>query len=54
MRGQETNLGNLTADANTFVLQKALGASDGSFLVSLKNGGGIAPDRCCFQRGWLG
>ncbi len=41
VRGQETNLGNLTADANTFVLQKALGASDGSFLVSLKNGGGI-------------
>lgn len=42
VRGQETNLGNLTADANTFVLEKALGAaSDGAFLVSLKNGGGI-------------
>ncbi len=42
VRGQETNLGNLTADANTFVLQKALGAgAEGSFLVSLKNGGGI-------------
>lgn len=40
VRGQETNLGNLTADANTFVLQKALDSSDG-FLVSLKNGGGI-------------
>lgn len=41
VRGQETNLGNLTADANTFVLQKALGTTESGFLVSLKNGGGI-------------
>lgn len=37
VRTQETNLGNLTADANLAEAQKA----DASVLVSLKNGGGI-------------
>ncbi len=39
VRNQETNLGNLTADANMFAAQQALGA--GALVVSLKNGGGI-------------
>lgn len=39
VRNQETNLGNLTADANGFLADKALG--DAPFLVSIKNGGGI-------------
>ena len=38
-RAQETNLGNLSADANAWKAQQALGGS--SFVVSLKNGGGI-------------
>jgi 2',3'-cyclic-nucleotide 2'-phosphodiesterase (5'-nucleotidase family) len=39
VRNQETNLGNLTADAN---LKAAVDAyNDGAFTVSLKNGGGI-------------
>ncbi|MEM1366923.1 MAG: esterase-like activity of phytase family protein [Cyanobacteria bacterium P01_H01_bin.15] len=37
VRTEETNLGNLTADANLFVAQEA----DDTVLVSLKNGGGI-------------
>jgi 2',3'-cyclic-nucleotide 2'-phosphodiesterase/3'-nucleotidase/5'-nucleotidase len=37
VRAQETNLGNLSADANLFLAQQ----SDASVLVSLKNGGGI-------------
>lgn len=37
-RAQETNLGNLTADANAF---KALDAVGGGVMVSLKNGGGL-------------
>jgi 2',3'-cyclic-nucleotide 2'-phosphodiesterase/3'-nucleotidase/5'-nucleotidase len=37
VRTQETNLGNLSADANLFLAQQ----SDASVLVSLKNGGGI-------------
>ena len=42
VRGQETNLGNLTADANALSLKKALGgAGDSEFIVSFKNGGGI-------------
>ncbi len=39
VRNQETNLGNITADANRFFAEEAL--ADGSFVVSLKNGGGI-------------
>ncbi|HEV7268762.1 MAG TPA: 5'-nucleotidase C-terminal domain-containing protein [Falsiroseomonas sp.] len=39
MRNQETNLGNITADANLLAAQDALG--DGVFVGSLKNGGGI-------------
>ena len=42
VRNQETNLGNLTADANAYALQQALGpASALTHVVSLKNGGGI-------------
>jgi len=37
VRTEETNLGNLTADANLFVAQQ----HDSSVLVSIKNGGGI-------------
>ncbi len=37
VRTQETNLGNLTADANLFIAQEY----DSSVVVSLKNGGGI-------------
>ncbi|MFN3260140.1 MAG: choice-of-anchor I family protein, partial [Pikeienuella sp.] len=40
VRQQETNLGNLTADANLFEAKKA----DASVLVSIKNGGGIRDD----------
>ena len=39
IRNQETNLGNITADANAWVADQALG--DVPFVVSLKNGGGI-------------
>lgn len=39
VRSQETNFGNLSADANSFAAKEALGG--GAFLVSLKNGGGI-------------
>ena len=42
VRSQETNLGNLSADANAYVAQQALGSAAAStFVVSLKNGGGI-------------
>lgn len=37
VRAQETNLGNITADANLWYAQK----QDASVLVSIKNGGGI-------------
>ncbi len=37
VRTEETNLGNLTADANLYVAKQA----DSSVLVSMKNGGGI-------------
>jgi len=37
VRTEETNLGDLTADANLWLAQQA----DGSTLISLKNGGGI-------------
>jgi 2',3'-cyclic-nucleotide 2'-phosphodiesterase (5'-nucleotidase family) len=39
VRNQETNLGNITADANKAAGEEALG--DGSLVASLKNGGGI-------------
>lgn len=39
VRNQETNLGNLSADAQAFVAKQALGISGP--VVSLKNGGGI-------------
>ncbi len=42
VRNQETNLGNLSADANGYALQQALGdAAAQTHVVSLKNGGGI-------------
>jgi 2',3'-cyclic-nucleotide 2'-phosphodiesterase (5'-nucleotidase family) len=42
VRSQETNLGNITADANAAALKSALGAAaSDTFVVSLKNGGGI-------------
>lgn len=46
VRNQETNLGNLSADANagsfTAALKDALGnAAEGAYVVSIKNGGGI-------------
>ena len=37
VRAQETNLGDLTADANLWYAQK----TDGAVIVSIKNGGGI-------------
>jgi 2',3'-cyclic-nucleotide 2'-phosphodiesterase (5'-nucleotidase family) len=40
VRNQETNLGNLSADANAYAFKEASGAAD-AFVVSLKNGGGI-------------
>ncbi|WP_420426436.1 choice-of-anchor I family protein [Algiphilus sp.] len=40
VRTQETNLGNLTADANLWVAQQ----EDANTLISLKNGGGIRDD----------
>lgn len=39
VRGQETNLGNITADANQQALRAIIGGTDP--IVSLKNGGGI-------------
>lgn len=39
VRNQETNLGNISADANAFVLAEAVGQTIP--IVSLKNGGGI-------------
>lgn len=42
VRNQETNLGNVTADANLNALTDALGAAaETTFVASLKNGGGI-------------
>ncbi len=40
VRNEETNLGNLSADANAFAFKQASGDDD-AFVVSLKNGGGI-------------
>lgn len=42
VRTQETNLGNLTADANLAIAKEITG--DDTILVSLKNGGGIRDD----------
>ncbi len=42
VRKEETNLGNLTADANLAIAREITG--DDSILVSLKNGGGIRDD----------
>jgi 2',3'-cyclic-nucleotide 2'-phosphodiesterase (5'-nucleotidase family) len=41
VRNQETNLGNLSADANGDAARQALGLSDDHAVVSIKNGGGI-------------
>lgn len=41
VRTQETNLGNLSADANAAAARKALGLADDVAIVSIKNGGGI-------------
>jgi 2',3'-cyclic-nucleotide 2'-phosphodiesterase (5'-nucleotidase family) len=42
VRNQETNLGNITADANAYALERALGGvAAQTYIVSLKNGGGI-------------
>jgi 2',3'-cyclic-nucleotide 2'-phosphodiesterase (5'-nucleotidase family) len=42
VRNQETNLGNITADANSYALEQALGSAAAlTYIVSLKNGGGI-------------
>jgi 2',3'-cyclic-nucleotide 2'-phosphodiesterase (5'-nucleotidase family)/uncharacterized protein YjiK len=42
VRNQETNLGSLSADANAYALEQALGsAAAQTFIVSVKNGGGI-------------
>ena len=43
VRSEETNLGNLSADANAYVAELAMGseAASSTYIVSLKNGGGI-------------
>ena len=41
VRNQETNLGNVSADANADVARDALGLSSEHAVVSIKNGGGI-------------
>ena len=41
VRYQETNLGDLSADANADAARKALGLGTGEALISIKNGGGI-------------
>ncbi|MCB2072514.1 MAG: choice-of-anchor I family protein [Novosphingobium sp.] len=41
VRSEETNLGNLTADANAYAARQALGFDDDAVVVSFKNGGGI-------------
>ena len=40
VRNQETNLGNISSDANLNALREALGSA-GTYVASLKNGGGI-------------
>ena len=41
VRSQETNLGNLTADANADAAREAAGLTDDDVVVAFKNGGGI-------------
>jgi 2',3'-cyclic-nucleotide 2'-phosphodiesterase (5'-nucleotidase family) len=41
VRTQETNLGNISADANASAARDALNLADDALVVSLKNGGGI-------------
>lgn len=41
VRNQETNLGNLSADANAYAARQALGNDAPEIIVSIKNGGGI-------------
>lgn len=41
VRSEETNLGNLTADANAAAAREALGLGDDAVVVSYKNGGGV-------------
>lgn len=41
VRNQETNLGNLSADANAYAASLALGGAAPDVIVSIKNGGGI-------------
>jgi len=41
VRSEETNLGNLTADANAAAARDALGLADDVAVVAIKNGGGI-------------
>lgn len=41
VRNQETNLGNLSADANGDAARRALGLTEDHAVVSIKNGGGI-------------
>ncbi|MBZ6379517.1 hypothetical protein B5C34_07385 [Pacificimonas flava] len=41
VRTQETNLGNLTADANAYAYRERAGEGDDTVVVSIKNGGGI-------------
>ncbi|NYH96848.1 choice-of-anchor I domain-containing protein [Novosphingobium marinum] len=41
VRSEETNLGNLTADANADAAREALGLDDDVAVVAIKNGGGI-------------
>jgi VCBS repeat-containing protein len=41
VRNQETNLGNVSADANADVARDALGLTNEHAIVSIKNGGGI-------------
>lgn len=41
IRNEETNLGSLSADANAEALRDALGEASPTFVVSVKNGGGL-------------
>ncbi|MBR0666664.1 ExeM/NucH family extracellular endonuclease [Roseomonas hellenica] len=41
VRSQETNLGNLSADANAHALRQAISAPAEAVIVSFKNGGGV-------------
>ncbi|TCR62257.1 ExeM/NucH family extracellular endonuclease [Bosea sp. BK604] len=41
IRNEETNLGSLSADANAEALRDAMGEASPTFVVSVKNGGGV-------------